>query len=217
MTEEISLTDSPLLEGLAANGSSPSNDNLWTALLAVQSEAIRLQKDAEADIQSRSGRSYKYKYLTLAKLTESVLPVLTRHGLLWRTLPVLVGEKSCLAYSMRHVSSGESEDGVMTLALSGSAGPQEQGSGISFARRYALMAVLNLVPLETDDDGRHAQATEEHKLSAGQRVKITDALKGVAQIGLFLSAAGVSTDPDDWTRGDALKIRRALDAQTVTA
>ncbi len=197
---------------LAAEAFGLPVENLWTALLAVQGEAIRIQKNAEAEVQTKTGRTYKYKFATLALIHEHVLPVLTKYGLLWRTLPSLVDGKPALAYSMMHVATGGAEEGVMSLALGANAGPQEQGSGLSFARRYALMSVLNLVPTETDDDGARANRSEDRKLSEANRVKVLDELgAAVGKWDLFVASVGVSSVATEWTRSDALKIRAALD------
>jgi hypothetical protein len=56
-----------------------------------------------------------------------------------------------LTYILVHAESGTELRGEMAL-LPAKADPQGQGSAITYARRYALMAVLGLVADE-DDDG----------------------------------------------------------------
>jgi hypothetical protein len=53
-----------------------------------------------------------------------------------------------LKYELAHAPSGESKDGEMKLLLS-KGDPQGQGSAITYARRYALVSVLNLSPTTT--------------------------------------------------------------------
>jgi ERF superfamily len=59
-----------------------------------------------------------------------------------------------LRYRITHVPSGEYDEDVMPL-MCASLDPQGQGSALTYARRYALLAVLNLAPGE-DDDGASA-------------------------------------------------------------
>ena len=77
-----------------------------------------------------------------------------KHGLIWVTLPVCRGDVPVLHYRLIHAATGESIDGEMLLMLA-KQDPQGQGSAITYARRYSLMAVLGLVADE-DDDGNNA-------------------------------------------------------------
>jgi ERF superfamily len=63
-----------------------------------------------------------------------------------------------LAYSLVH-ASGEREDGI--YPLTGGA-PQEQGSAITYARRYCLCAVTG-VAADADDDGQAAQTAHQRQ------------------------------------------------------
>jgi len=121
---------------------------LHEAIHAVQAEATTLQK-------SELNPHFKNKYVPLDKLHEAVLPLLTKHGLTWVCKPgytVLDGRPHpTIVYTMAHVASHETDTGEMLLLLA-KQDPQGQGSGITYARRYALMAYLGLVADE-DDDG----------------------------------------------------------------
>jgi ERF superfamily len=124
-------------------------DGLMSALLAVQREAPKLQK-------SKLNPAFRSKYLTLEKLMQQVLPVLNAHGLVWVTLPCVENGEPTLHYGMHHVETGEKLEGKMPLLLT-KKDRQGQGSGITYARRYALMAVLGLVADEDDDGNRASQ------------------------------------------------------------
>lgn len=117
---------------------------LYPALLAVQAEAPTLQKSA---INPHFGN----RFVPLEKVHEAVMPILNKHGLAWLTLPgVTDNGNPILNYRLIHVESGDEVAG--TMALLGKSDPQGQGSAITYARRYSLMAVLGLVADE-DDDG----------------------------------------------------------------
>ena len=118
---------------------------LLPALLAVQASAPTLPKDA-------TNPHFKSRYTPLDTIVEVVGPILNRHGLVWTTLPGRDerGEPA-LNYRLAHAPTGEVLEGVMPLMLA-KADAQSLGSAITYARRYALCAVLNLVA-DDDDDG----------------------------------------------------------------
>lgn len=122
--------------------------SLHTALLAVQSEAPTLQKSA-------INPHFKSKFVPLDKVHEVVMPLLNKHGLIWSTSPgVTEGGSPVLHYALIHAETGVQLTGTMAL-LPSKQDPQGQGSAITYARRYSLMAVLGLVADE-DDDGNAA-------------------------------------------------------------
>jgi hypothetical protein len=125
----------------------PAHGTLVEALLAFHAEAPDLHKD-KANPAFRGS-----KYLSLDGLTDAVRPLLTRHGLVWTAMPSSLDGNPALSYRLLH-KTGELIEGTMPLMLS-KQDAQGQGSALTYARRYALMAVLNLVADE-DDDGHGA-------------------------------------------------------------
>jgi hypothetical protein len=131
-------------------------EGLLPALLAVQSEAPTLRKDA-------TNPHFRSKYTPLDTIVETIGPILAKHGLVWMTLPGRDAHGDpALTYRLAHASTGEALEGSMPLLLS-KQDAQGQGSAITYARRYAICAVLNLVA-DDDDDGNGASGGE----SAGQ-------------------------------------------------
>lgn len=126
-----------------------THETLMRALLAVQAEAPKISKDSE-------NKHFKSKFASLDAVMDAVGPILARHGLVWLTLPGREDGEPVLAYKMVHAASGETLEGSMPLMLK-TADPQGQGSALTYARRYSIMAVLGLVP-EEDDDGNRAQS-----------------------------------------------------------
>jgi hypothetical protein len=125
-----------------------TTDTLFAALLAVQAEAPTLPKDA-------TNPHFRSKYTPLDTIVEKIGPILNKHGLVWMTLPCRDehGEPA-LRYRLAHAATGDEIDGTMPLLLS-KADAQGMGSAITYARRYSLCAVLNLVA-DDDDDGNNA-------------------------------------------------------------
>ena len=182
------------------------DNGLWAALLAIQGEALQIQQDAEGQVGTR-----RYNYVSLKAANQKVLPRLSHYGLVWVTQPVIQDGEPALYYELRHVATGQHIFGVMSLAVGSQPNPQDQGSGLTYARRYALMAVLNLTPTETDDDGAAAStAPKPRRLSQRRRDEIQQWLDEnfePREIPQFLGKLGVTNAPQDWTTADQAVIR----------
>jgi hypothetical protein len=149
-------------------------DTLASALAAFQAELPRLGKGNTAD-----AGTYKYKYADLADVSMVVLPLLGKHGLSFSAKPTLDATgKFVLEYALRH-AGGESDGGVYPLPTGR---PQEVGSAITYARRYALSAMTGIAP-DGDDDGATApdvpdvryDPIEQDVLRHGWEAEIADA------------------------------------------
>jgi hypothetical protein len=121
-----------------------SSGELYEAVLAVQDAAPKLPKDA-------TNPHFKSNYTPLDTIVEKIGPLLVKHGLVWTTRPCLTEGQPGLHYSLTHAASGESLEGTMPLLLT-KQDPQGMGSALTYARRYSICSVLNLVGDE-DDDG----------------------------------------------------------------
>jgi hypothetical protein len=144
--------------------------SLGEALLFFQRRAIKITKNATAKVQTQKGPGYEYSYLTLDKLLDEVLPVLDELNLTWtnRMTTLADGQTPALHYSLTWLPDLNAEPEVMgkiigprmpevledktPLMLRGGT-PQDLGAAVSFARRYAMLAVLNLAP-DKDEDGQ---------------------------------------------------------------
>jgi hypothetical protein len=119
------------------------------ALTAVQAALPRIGKPKTAKVKTKTGADYQYSYADLGTITEAVYPLLAEHGLLWTCLPGLdEGGRFILRYRLVH-TSGSELSGAYPLPTQG--GPQDIGSAITYARRYALTAVLGIVAADDDD------------------------------------------------------------------
>jgi hypothetical protein len=143
--------------------------SLAAALLAFQAEAPTLSKNAAGQVGSRN-----YKYVDLHSIVETITPLLAKHGLTWTTRPTGTHDAPTLTYELLWegpegkglAPRTDAIAGEMPLYLPEHPTSQTLGSAITYARRYALTAVLNLVADE-DDDGR--AATSAPARSYGKR------------------------------------------------
>ena len=120
---------------------------MFDDLLAVQREVPALQKTA-------INPHFRNRYVPLEELLQTVVPILNKHNFVLLQFPDIDdGGRPCLSYELRH-ASGEKVGSTMPL-LCAKDDPQGQGSAITYARRYSLMALLGLTA-DVDDDAETA-------------------------------------------------------------
>ena len=129
---------------------SPNLSTLIPALVAAQTAFGKAVKDARND-------HFGSAYTTLASALDAVLPALNTHGLAVAQ-QTHVGDTGVvmLRTTVLHVS-GEwiaSEYPIQPTKPD----PQGYGSALTYARRYALMALVGIAP--EDDDGNLASARQ---------------------------------------------------------
>ena len=140
--------------------SSDSIAKLAEALSAAQGEFPAVPKEQEGKVEftraDKTTGSYKYRYADLSSIQAQIQPILTKYGLAITQMPeVTENGKDVLTTRLMHLS-GEWIEGTMRLFLTKETS-QIHGSAITYARRYAYSAVLQ-IPLEDDDDGARGQA-----------------------------------------------------------
>lgn len=181
----------------------PTHESLAAAVLAFQSEVPTIVKEATA----KAG-SFSYKYADIADVLKGIQPYLTKHGLVFQSYPCSLDGQPALRYKLTHAPTGDSDSEVMPLVLA-KTDPQGFGSGVTYARRYSLGAVLNLV-IDDDDDGHAAtrRTGETHVQTAKQTLgavelatsadvdELRKAAKGVRVVSIkeALRAVGVGED-----------------------
>ena len=117
---------------------------LLRAIAAVQSEMPILRKTQTANVGK-----YEYKYIPLEDIWATLQPILAKHG-----LAVTNTMDGCVMKAhVFHVETGESIS--CGFPIDPKLPPQSLGSAYTYARRYALCALLQIVA-DKDDDGAAA-------------------------------------------------------------
>lgn len=174
----------------------PSTEGLLSAMLAVQGEAPTMPKDRTVKVQTKNGGEYSYSYTPLDTIVEKVGPLLYKNGLVWSTLPGRDAHGDpALRYRLAHAATGEVLEGEMPLMLADQ-DAQSMGSAITYMRRYALCAVLNIVA-DADDDGALATANGGAGASSGRGGPASG--KQIALVRSLMTKAGVK-------QGEAVKL-----------
>lgn len=117
------------------------------ALLKAQKQFPTIKKEDKNPF-------FKSSYAGLPSVLEVVLPILQKEGLVLIQSPLTEGDKIGVETTIYHAESGESINGKFTMTLAKN-DPQGAGSAITYARRYALVAMLGL-NVDEDDDGNKA-------------------------------------------------------------
>lgn len=127
---------------------SPEIDLLAAAWVDASGELRDVPKSKSAD----TGK-YGYKYADLADALDIARPVLARHGLAVTQTAESDGRDAIIWTTVLHRSGQYVTANPMRLPVGQTA--QATGSAVTYARRYALLALLGLA---TDDDDGAAAA-----------------------------------------------------------
>lgn len=126
-----------------------NKSNIYTKILAVQSEIGTLKKD-------KDNPYFKSKYLDINGIIEQLLPLLQKHKLcVTQPLSSLDGKPAIMTV----VSDTESDAEVISKTpLPETAKAQDMGSAVTYLRRYSLQSFF-LLQAE-DDDGNSASGKQ---------------------------------------------------------
>lgn len=122
-----------------------SLNKILPALAKVKSQLGAVSKKANNPF-------FKSKYADLNTYLDEVEPLLEENGLLLLQPVVSYSDHNVVVSRILHVESGQSVESSMKLV--GDTDMQKAGSGITYARRYTLGALLSMKA--EDDDGNHA-------------------------------------------------------------
>lgn len=125
---------------------SEATNEFLTALVAMQAELPVIIKNAE-------NPHFHSKFADLASIVQATRPILAKHGFAITQAPGYRAETGdpTLSTVLWHASGSIRSDMLLCMAKND---PQGQGSGITYARRYAYSAILGLVTEEdTDAEG----------------------------------------------------------------
>ncbi len=123
---------------------------IYGALAKAQAKFPAIPRTKEVTVKSDKG-SYKFKYAPLETILDAVRPALSENGLAVFHRIETNGKTELVAV-LAH-ESGETIESRMPLALAGKM--QEQGSELTYKKRYTIQSVLG-VSSDDDDDANAA-------------------------------------------------------------
>lgn len=131
---------------------------VWDGERAPLAKAIvAAQKATESIKKAATNPAFKSKYADLAHVVEGVIPALNGAGVAVIQSPAFDGDMVSVETMMLH-ESGAAVSSTLRLRPS-KTDPQGIGSAITYARRYALLAMTGAAP--EDDDGNAASGPAE--------------------------------------------------------
>lgn len=173
------------------------------AILKAQSEMSNPKKGA-------TNPFFKSKYADLNAVREAVLPTLNEHGITVLQ-PIVHHEGKNFVKTVLLHESGESLDSLTEILYSKPNDAQAQGSGISYARRYALQSFVCVGA--DDDDGQQAVKEQPAKQETKPNAPLLTSEQKLQQCTTFdeLKKAYLELPKVDQTR--LLKLKDELKAK----
>lgn len=138
------------------------------ALLKAQSEMSNAKKDAINPF-------FKKTYADLNAIREAVLPVLNKNGISAIQPTCIIDGADYVETVLLH-ESGEFISSLTRIVVDKVNDAQRHGSGLSYARRYALQSIVN-IGAEDDDANKAVAPLPVKQLSAADLKTATATLK----------------------------------------
>jgi len=132
-------------------------ENITDLILAMVN--FNLEFQTTKLVKDGKNEHLRNKYLTLDNILNTVRPILTKHGLV--IVQALAGDY--LVTTIYHVSGQYIQTDMPFHPMSGNKGKnalQELGGGITYAKRYAICAMLG-ISVDADDDGQGSKIKSE--------------------------------------------------------
>jgi hypothetical protein len=163
------------------------------SIAALAAALSKAQADITGALKDSSNPFFKSKYADLASCWDACRKQLAANGLCVIQTTNTTDAGVVLVTTLAH-SSGEWMRGVLPVAVKDN-GPQAQGSGITYARRYALAAIVGLAQI--DDDAEAAQARPFTNNPRGDLGKTIPAAERDPVVAEFRSALGLDAEEKD--------------------
>jgi hypothetical protein len=145
-------------------------------IIELSKALLSFQNDMDVIVKDQTNPFFKGQYATLANILASIKEPLQKNSLVFTQLPT----ESGLVTLLIHTISGEYIQSTYPMPVTKGDGSQALGSAITYARRYALGAILGL-NIDKDDDGNSADGkatgkTKEAYVKKSQNTRKTNPL-----------------------------------------
>jgi hypothetical protein len=132
----------------------------YEAMAQFQRACPKIKKTGKAEIRTSGGSSYNYTYAPLDEIMATILPVMGPLGLSVSYRVRFESGRVIAAARVSHDMGHSEESGEVSVPVSqaamGATEPQRVGIASTYAKRYALLAIIGLAPEDDEDaDGSH--------------------------------------------------------------
>ncbi len=121
----------------------------------------KAQGQVENATKSTANLFFKSKYADLASVWDAIREPLSSNGLSVIQQPIDGGVGGITLRTVLMHASGQALESQFTMPVKPNASAQDVGSALTYARRYALMALVGIAP--EDDDGNAASGRQAVK------------------------------------------------------
>ena len=193
-------------------------NELAKALSAFQGECTSIAFNSNVSYELKKGGTKDFKYADLNQLWTHIRPLLPKHGL---SVVQPMGRASdgepVITTQLNH-SSGQ---WIRSSAFYGASGtPQDQGSYITYMKRYGLAAMLGLVS-EEDDDGQAGAngdaKAKEKKAAAPSEPAVAKTSDGMNFMGFMDQLKNITSPADLQKLYDGFAVQASLTVGQKTA
>lgn len=137
------------------------------SIAALAAALSKVQATVEGALKDSNNPHFKSKYADLSSVWAACRDQLTAHGLSVVQFPgEMVDNRMTMTTQLSH-ESGEWMRGTLSIPLT-KTDAQGYGSAVTYARRYALAAVVGVCP--EDDDGNAASRPADRREQASSRI-----------------------------------------------
>lgn len=144
--------------------------NQSTSIAALAAALSKAQADITGALKDSSNPFFKSKYADLASCWDACRKQLAANGLSVIQTTDVGDAGPVLVTTLAH-ASGEWVRGVLPI-LTKDNSPQGQGSGITYARRYALAAIVGLAQIDDDAEAAQGRKVQEPAIDPAIKAKI---------------------------------------------
>ncbi len=123
----------------------------------------KAQGQVENATKSTANLFFKSKYADLASVWDAIREPLSSNGLSVIQQPIDGGVGGITLRTLLMHASGQALESQFTMPVKANASAQDVGSALTYARRYALMALVGIAP--EDDDGNAASGRSVAKVA----------------------------------------------------
>ncbi len=145
--------------------------NRSESIAKIAAAIVKAQSVMGNAIKDAKNPFFKSSYANLNAVREAVLPAMNANGISVLQPTIQVDGKSFVETVLLH-ESGEFISSLTEVIVSKINDAQQQGSGISYARRYGLQSLANIG--SDDDDGETAVGRGNFKSSSTPSAAVTN-------------------------------------------
>lgn len=155
-------------------------------------EKTTLKKNQKADIPTKNGGSYSYQYIDIAQIHEYLESINAKYIQQIRRIcdDDYIMTKRC--FDNKWEDEWLQGSRVVQATLVGNSNPaQEQGSALTYARRYSLLMAFGLAT--EDDDANLLNKTKEETKATEKQIAVLQNAFNEEQIKQMLEKNGISS------------------------